>query len=139
MLPGKEVRENRIGNPDWVKLCVELNYTPNQTTIIPSATDVHEFTVIVIWDNQIVCVKIIFIILMHSSSGYWLIWYCRMKFNMSLVTIADKFVILLDEKTKSFLIPFCFQLYHEKCLFISPPPGSQIYSSWISTVFQLSC
>ena len=29
---------NRISHPDWVKLCVELNYVPNQNTKIPSAT-----------------------------------------------------------------------------------------------------
>ena len=30
---------NRISHPDWVKLCVELNYAPNKNTKIPSATD----------------------------------------------------------------------------------------------------
>ena len=30
--------ENRISNPDWVKLCVELNCAPNQNTKFPSAT-----------------------------------------------------------------------------------------------------
>ena len=29
---------NRISHPDWVKLCVELDYAPNQNTKIPSAT-----------------------------------------------------------------------------------------------------
>ena len=29
---------NRIRHPDWAKLCVELNYAPNQNTKIPSAT-----------------------------------------------------------------------------------------------------
>ena len=28
---------NRISHPEWVKLCVELNYAPNQNTKIPSA------------------------------------------------------------------------------------------------------
>ena len=30
--PGKEILRNRIGHPDWVKLCVELNCAPNQNT-----------------------------------------------------------------------------------------------------------
>ena len=38
LLPRKVVRLNRISHPDWVKLCVKLNYAPNQNTKIPSAT-----------------------------------------------------------------------------------------------------
>ena len=30
---------NRISHPDWMKLCVELNYAPNQNTKISSATN----------------------------------------------------------------------------------------------------
>ena len=33
-------RLNRISHPDWVKLCVDLNYAPNQNTKFPSATHV---------------------------------------------------------------------------------------------------
>ena len=29
---------NRLSHPDWVKLCVELNYAPNQNAKVPSAT-----------------------------------------------------------------------------------------------------
>ena len=29
---------NMISHPHWVKLCVELNYAPNQNTKIPSST-----------------------------------------------------------------------------------------------------
>ena len=32
LLPGKEIRLNRISHPDWVKLCVELICTPNQNS-----------------------------------------------------------------------------------------------------------
>ena len=36
LLPGKGSSEmNRIGNPDWVKLSVELNCAPNQNTKFP--------------------------------------------------------------------------------------------------------
>ena len=31
---------NRISHPDWVKLCVELSYAPNQNTKSPSATEI---------------------------------------------------------------------------------------------------
>ena len=30
---------NRLSHLDWVKLCVELNYAPNQNTKIPTATN----------------------------------------------------------------------------------------------------
>ena len=33
---------NRISHPDWVKLCVESNYTLNQNTKIPSASYIME-------------------------------------------------------------------------------------------------
>ena len=36
--PEKRSGLNRISHPDWVKLCVELNYAPNKNTKIPSAT-----------------------------------------------------------------------------------------------------
>ena len=35
---GKRSGLNRIGHPDWVKLCVELNYAPKQNTKFSSAT-----------------------------------------------------------------------------------------------------
>ena len=38
LLPGKELGLNRISNPDWVKLCVDLSYAPNQNTKFPSDT-----------------------------------------------------------------------------------------------------
>ena len=34
---------NRIGHPDWVKLCVELNCVPNQNTKFPSTTESIKF------------------------------------------------------------------------------------------------
>ena len=37
--PGKSSGLNRIGNSDWVKLCVELNCAPNQNTICYRVTD----------------------------------------------------------------------------------------------------
>ena len=37
---------NRICHPDWVKLCVELNYVPNKNTKILSATDYIHFIAI---------------------------------------------------------------------------------------------
>ena len=33
--PERRSGRNRISHPDWVKLCVELNYAPNQNTKIP--------------------------------------------------------------------------------------------------------
>ena len=36
--PERWFRLNRISHPDWVKLCVELNYAPNKNMKIPSAT-----------------------------------------------------------------------------------------------------
>ena len=38
LLPGKDIGMIRMSHPEWVKLCVELNYVPNQNTKIPSAT-----------------------------------------------------------------------------------------------------
>ena len=38
---------NRIGHPDWVKLCVELNCAPIQNTKLSSAT--------VLWEPTIQC------------------------------------------------------------------------------------
>ena len=38
VLSGRWSGMNMISHPDWVKLCVELNYAPNQNTKIPSAT-----------------------------------------------------------------------------------------------------
>ena len=39
LLPRKIVRGDRISHPDWVKLCIELNYAPDQNTKILSATE----------------------------------------------------------------------------------------------------
>ena len=36
--PGKRSGMNRISHPNWVKLCVDLNCTPNQNTKFPSTT-----------------------------------------------------------------------------------------------------
>ena len=36
--PERRFWMNRISHPDWGKLCVELNYAPNQSAKIPSAT-----------------------------------------------------------------------------------------------------
>ena len=40
LLPGKEVRKDRIGHPDWAKLCVELNCVPNENMKFASTTQV---------------------------------------------------------------------------------------------------
>ena len=37
--PERRSGMNRISHPDWVKLCVELSYAPNQNTNFPSATN----------------------------------------------------------------------------------------------------
>ena len=39
---------NRISHPDWVKLCVELNYAPSQNTKISSATNIFQFSTLII-------------------------------------------------------------------------------------------
>ena len=52
LLPRKVIRVNRISHPDWVKLCVELNYTPNQNTKFPSATDRHRELNLIVLDLQ---------------------------------------------------------------------------------------
>ena len=41
--PGRWFGMNRISRPDGVKLCVELNYSPNQNTKIPSATNLSGY------------------------------------------------------------------------------------------------
>ena len=47
----KETRMNRISHPDWVKLCVELNYAPNQNTKISSATPCYAIIILPVFTN----------------------------------------------------------------------------------------
>ena len=42
VLPRRWSGLNRISHPDWLKLCVELNYAPNKNTKIPSAIEMLE-------------------------------------------------------------------------------------------------
>ena len=39
LLPGKEIRKNMTGHPDWVKLWVELNCAPNQNNFCYTMND----------------------------------------------------------------------------------------------------
>ena len=44
-------RMNRIGHPDWVKLCLELNCAPNQNTKFPSSADYSSY-LLYLWYTQ---------------------------------------------------------------------------------------
>ena len=39
--PGKRYGFNRIGHPDWVKLCVQLNCAPNQNTFCYKGIEIY--------------------------------------------------------------------------------------------------
>ena len=58
LLPGKELRLNRISHPDWMKLCVELDYALTQNTKILSTTYVYKQDLALNNLQELICLKI---------------------------------------------------------------------------------
>ena len=55
--PERWLGMNRISHPDWVKLCIELNYAPNKNTKILFCYNIKKFTEFILLSHECISLK----------------------------------------------------------------------------------
>ena len=105
---------NRINHPDWVKLCVELHYAPNQNTKISSATHIQLFELInvltffILFDglfssSEFILIFLFFFFFFHVWPVYHpVFWWNSAIINTRLGKVGKKSILLIAGLPKLF-------------------------------------